>query len=78
MLNLLNIDLNPGKATFAHPYSSITGVTANQVLVFTLLALLIVLYVIVRVWWSLKKDKITNQAINPQRKIIKKKNKISN
>ena len=78
MLNLLNVDLNPGKGTFGYPYSSITGVTSNQVLVFTLLALFAILYVIVRVWWSLRKDKVTNRGKKRKGNSLENKIKISN
>jgi len=56
-LIILADNINPGKGTYAHPYSSTTGVSAQYILIFTAIALLLLLYLIVRVWWSLRKNK---------------------
>ena len=57
-LIILADNLNPGKGTFAHPYSSTTGVSPESGLWFTDAALVFLVYIIVRVWWSSRKDKL--------------------
>jgi flagellar biogenesis protein FliO len=61
---ILADNFNPGKGTFARPYSSTTGVSPEYGLWFTAGALVFILYIIVRVWWSLRKDKLNSGGKN--------------
>lgn len=46
-------DLNPGKGHFAYPYDSTQGVPP----VFGFIAIGILAYLVIRVWWALRKEK---------------------
>lgn len=61
---ILADNLYPGKGVFARPYSSTTGVSPEFGLLFTAGALVFLVYIIVRVWWSLRKDKINFRGKN--------------
>jgi len=57
-------NLNPGKGTFARPYSSTTDVSPEFGLLFTVGALVFLVYIIVRVWWSLRRDNTNSGGKN--------------
>jgi hypothetical protein len=44
---------NPGEQDFATPYDSSAGVP----LIVAVVALIVIIYIVFRVWWSLRKDK---------------------
>ena len=60
-LNIFLQNMNPGKSTFARPYDSTQGFTAKGQIIFFLIIVVFGLYVGVRVWWSLRKDKMNRK-----------------
>jgi len=58
---LLNSDLNPGKGTLSMPHN-ITQDVPDDISAFVLSAFVIFsIYVGIRVWWSLRKDRLNNK-----------------
>jgi hypothetical protein len=57
LLILLAFEPYPGKATFARPYSSTTGVSSHAAIIFTVIAITFLGYISIGVWRALKKDK---------------------
>ncbi len=55
--NILLQTLNPDKATFGMAHQSTQGFTPMEKLVFLVISSSIILYIIIRVWWSLRKEK---------------------
>jgi hypothetical protein len=54
---LLAINLNPGKGTFARPFDSTQGIPSKAALFIFIGGVLLILYIIIRVWLSLKNGK---------------------
>jgi hypothetical protein len=56
-LSILLQTLNPGVSTFGRPYDSTQGISLEVQVVLFVMILLFGVYVGIRVWWSLRKDK---------------------
>jgi hypothetical protein len=58
---LLDFDLNPSRGVFARPYN-ITQDVPDNISAYVLSAFMIfAIYVGIRVWWSLRKDRLNNK-----------------
>jgi len=61
LLSILLQNMNPGKGTFGRPYDSTQGFTAKGQMILFLIIIVFGLYVGLRVWWSLRKEKINKK-----------------
>lgn len=55
--NILYNTFNPSKHTFGKPYASTSGLSGKEQTIFFIIALIIGVYVGLRLWWSLRNDK---------------------
>jgi hypothetical protein len=53
--------MNPGKGTFGRPYDSTQGFTPKGQMLLFLIIIVFGLYVGLRVWWSLRKEKMNKK-----------------
>jgi len=57
LLSILLLNLNPSKGTLGRPYDSTSGLSEKGQMIFFLVIVVFGLYVGLRVWWSLRKEK---------------------